>query len=117
MARNGYTSTTTTSFPTVGADGPQVVNTSAEPSPNTTTVRKRGVATSAPVGGPTGHPAPAEISGYDGQALGDLTVQSVARAARHLTICETVDAAGAHPREQEYLDHLFGLNLPRRGRA
>ena len=92
----------------------RVDNASGQPSANTTVVSKPVVATSAPPGPPPGHRTPVVISGHDGQALGDLSEGALAGVTRHLTIRETVDAAGAHPREQEYLDFIFGRNLPGR---
>ena len=110
-----YSAGTTSDFPKMPAGGPEVVNASATPSSNTELVRKPVVATVAPTGPPLEHRTPEMIDGHTGQALGDLTEQAAAGAARHLTITETVDRAGASPREQQYLDHIFGRNLP--GRA
>ena len=46
-----------------------------------------------------------------GPALGRFTEQSAATAARHLSVKETAARAGTGPLEQEYLDHVFGLNI------
>jgi hypothetical protein len=57
------------------------------------------------------------ITGRTGQALGDLTEKATATAARRASIRWTVQSVTAGQREQEYLAHVFGLNLPGRDRA
>ena len=109
-----YSSGTTTSFDKMDSDGPEVVNLSGAPSPNTTMVRKPDVVASVPSGPPLGHRTPTMIDAESGQRLGDFTEEAAANTVRHLTIAETVDRAGAGPREQDLLDHVFGTNLRRR---
>ncbi len=60
------------------------------------------------------HRTPVVIDATSGQHLGDLTEQAAAGAARHLTVKETADRAGAGPREQQLLDHVFGNLEPAR---
>lgn len=56
------------------------------------------------------------INAQSGEKLGDLTERAAADSARHLSIRrEHVDRA--HPSARPMLEHLFGLNLPGRGRA
>jgi hypothetical protein len=77
----------------------------------------RGCAITPPPPGPSmSHRTAQMINAGTGQVLGDLTERAAADAARHLSIRrEHVDRA--HPSARPILEHLFGLNLPGRGRA
>jgi hypothetical protein len=111
-----FSSGTTSDFPAMGTDGPQVVDVSGAPSPNTELVSRHDSASVTPPDLPPGHRAPIEIDATSGERLGEETEQSVA-TARHLSVRETAARAGTTPRQQEYFDHLFGLNLPGHTRA
>ena len=57
------------------------------------------------------------INATSGQRLGQETERATATSARKASIRRTVDRADAGPREQDLLDHVFGLNLRGRDRA
>ena len=101
-----------------GDNDGQVVNVSGYRWPGAE-MRPRGrTMPTTPPGRPLRHRTPVEITGATtGPALGRFTEEAAANTVRHLSIEETVDAADAGPREQELLDHLFGLNLRGRDRA
>ena len=111
-----FSSGTTSTFEKMGADGPQVVNASGAASTYTQTQpRDSSDVAALPPGRALRHRRPVEISGATtGPALGRFTEEAAANTVRHLTIAETVDRAGAGPREQDLLDHVFGVTL--RGR-
>lgn len=108
---------TTDNFPKVG-DEHQVVNVSGADWPGAQMLaRDSSKITAPPPGRALSHRQPRLIDADSGQQLGLETEQAAAYAARHLSIEETVDRADAGQREQEYLDHVFGLNLRGRDRA
>jgi len=111
-----FSSGTTTSFTKVGPDGPPVASASAWPSPYTVMApRDRGAVRATPPGRALRHRRPVEITGATtGPALGRFTEEATANTVRHLSIADAVGRAGAGPREQDLLDHVFGVNL--RGR-
>lgn len=102
-------------FEKVGPGGQDVVdNASGAPSANTRRLPRDHAITPPPPARALRHRRPVM---QPGEALGKETEDSAARAAKYLTVTETAARAGSGPLEQEYLDHVFGLNLPRRGRA
>lgn len=110
-----YGDTTTDDFAKMSDDEVQVVNASGAPSPNTETVRRPRTITAPPPGQHLSPRTPIEINAETGQALGEMTEKATANAARHLAFRrEHVDRA--HPSARPMLEHIFGLNLPGRGR-
>jgi hypothetical protein len=81
MARNGYSTTSTTEFPKVGTDGPQLDNVSGQRSPYTERQpRDASAVTAQAPGGPTSHRDQAIINASSGQALADALHAHLVRA-------------------------------------
>ena len=102
-----FSSTTTSTFATVGDYG-QVVNASGQPSPNTEAVREREVVAQSV---PQGRPGPrgvTQISGRDGEQLRDHLDRATTAAVRQARIARAVEETQAGPRTLDMMRHVFG---------
>jgi hypothetical protein len=116
MAKYAPTPLTTTTFPKVGSDEPDLVNVSGAPSPSTLAVHRAATTEDASLGGPKSNRRPIMINAQSGESLGMRLEGSLSRAAQQrLQIRQAVERAD--PSLHHYFAHIFGLNLPPRGRA
>jgi hypothetical protein len=102
-------------FPKVGDDEAEVVNTSGAHWPGSQMQARPRTITAPPPGRALSHRSPIEIDAESGQRLGTRTERALSQAAGKLSIAETIDRASVS--ERGMLRHIFGLNLPGRGRA
>ena len=105
---------TTSAFPKMGADGPEVVNASAWTSHNPVLPRDRStVAAQPPAQSTAGHRRPVP---QPGQPLGDQTEAAPTIAARNVRLGQAVEEGDAGARTVAMWRHLFGI-APGRTRA
>jgi hypothetical protein len=103
-------------FEKIGGDYDEVENTSGGPWPGSQMQARPHTNTPPRPGQHVSHRVPVEINAETGQALDGSMATSLSVAASHLSIGrEHVDRA--HPWARPMLEHIFGLNLPRRDRA
>lgn len=97
----------TSTFPKVGTDEPELVDVSGEPSPNTQAVPRPRTVGEGNVGGPTSHRSAVEIDATTGQRYGEAT-QARARETWAAAVGQIGD-----PGAREHLSNLLGLDRDR----
>jgi hypothetical protein len=97
----------TSTFPKVGTDEPELVNVSGDPSPNTMAVPRPRTVREGNVGGPTSHRSAVEINADSGQQYGEAT-QARARQTWAAAVGQIGD-----PGSREHLSNLLGLDRDR----
>lgn len=109
MAKYAKAPTSTDSFEKNGDAGPEVVNASGAPSPNTLPVgRRAGGPTTDDTGGDDKSNRSANmINGDTGQAVFNTVLRGLSRAAQHREQVRGIIAGSEDP--CGYLSHLFGL--------
>jgi hypothetical protein len=103
-------------FEKIGGDYEDVENTSGAPWPGSQMQARPHTSTSPRTGQRVAHRAPVEINAETGQALDENLEKATGRAVRRQAI-EGKIAQEESPSTRGVLEHIFGLNLPRRDRA